>query len=286
MSVDVLCANFNNSAFLEDFLDSIYSSTVPIERVIIVDDASTDESLDVLENYISKRNRNNIIIVRLNKNVGFANALNEGIKYVLSDFVLRIDPDDILVPERVYMQLELFGFDDTLAVVGGQAQYFSSENLRYLNKTNMPTIHDDIFNRFISADNGVLHGTTMIKSSILKDFLYLQDAVPSEDYEIFSRIIGRGYRFAAVNEVVTHVRVHSGSVSNNLKYSTVEKLFIFREKNLGLEFHKVSVIREFLVLYAYRRYLYETQFIKKYLFASVACIFGIERLIRRGFRNK
>jgi glycosyltransferase involved in cell wall biosynthesis len=280
LKVDVLCANYNNAKFLSEFLDSLYSSTYPFERIIFVDDASTDNSIDIVSDYIVRNGCNNIFVIPLKENVGFANALNEGANFIISDFVLRIDPDDVLVPDRVVKQLRVFSNDNEIGVVGGQAQYFLSQNRRIRSKTAMPLYFKDISKAFLNADNGVLHGTVMAKSELFRKYNYEQGLVPSEDYDIFTRMYRDGVRMCNIPDVVVLVRVHEGSVSNDVKFKSVEKIYKIREKNLSIPYSRVSLFLEFVTLKYYRRYLYEARLIR-YFYLALAIICSPWRLLRR-----
>ena len=104
VDISILCANYNNANYLDEFFNSIINSTYSVKEIIIVDDCSTDNSCEIIENY--SKILDNIILIKLDKNVGFANALNEGIKYVTAKYILRIDPDDVLASDRIEKQYD------------------------------------------------------------------------------------------------------------------------------------------------------------------------------------
>lgn len=102
MSTSVLCANYNNGQFLDDFFKSLIDSTVVPDEVVFVDDGSSDNSLEIVERY---KPFLNIILIGLEFNIGFANALNIGLAACSADYIVRVDPDDLVSPRRLEMQL-------------------------------------------------------------------------------------------------------------------------------------------------------------------------------------
>lgn len=278
MKIAILCANYNNSKYLVEFFDSLLQSRVVPDEVIFVDDGSTDDSLGIAKSY---ERALNLTIIALPKNVGFANALNVGLQRCTAELIARIDPDDYLHPDRLLLQSTEFKLNPELDVVGSQAQYFLSEFGKNLNQTNMPISLHEISRAFRRGDNGVLHGTTMIRRSTFKKYSYVQEEVPSEDYGIFLRMMADGAVFSNLNKPLTFVRIHRASVSNAIKLSTVKKIYEIRQKVLGISYIRVNIYREFLALRYYRKYMFEEKKIRRYYYLAIASAFGVDRVVRR-----
>jgi glycosyltransferase involved in cell wall biosynthesis len=99
-TVDVVIDNYNYGRFLRAAIDSALAQTYPCERVIVVDDGSTDESRDVIASYGDR------ITAVLQANGGQASAFNAGFAHSAADIVIFLDSDDVLLPtttERVAM---------------------------------------------------------------------------------------------------------------------------------------------------------------------------------------
>ncbi|ABI72671.1 glycosyltransferase [Shewanella frigidimarina] len=277
ISVDILTANFNNENYLDDFFNSIYQSTVWPKRIIFVDDKSTDQSLATVERWVSKLPQ--IIIVKLAKNIGFANALNEGCKFIISEFVVRIDPDDILGFNRLEKQFDFISNHDT-DVLGSNVSYFLDDDHKEINYSKFPLTHSDILSRYHEGNHGVCHGAVIFRRSCLEAESYRQEYVPAEEYDIFSRLLKRGFKFRNLEESLTQVRIHSGSVSNNMPYTTIEKTFKLRYLIWGRKTNRYIIIKEYLVRNCYRKYLF-TKGMKRYLFLMIASMFKPKAVIRR-----
>ncbi|MGI2853520.1 glycosyltransferase [Shewanella algae] len=277
LPVDILAANFNNGKYLDDFFCSIYQSSALPNRIIFVDDKSTDNSLEIVEQWITKLPQ--LFIVKLTKNIGFANALNEGCKHIVSEYVARIDPDDTLEPERLKAQYE-FMVENNIDVLGSNVSYFIDDEKVTINHSKFPTEHDDILLRYQEGSHGVCHGAVMLTKLCLENEQYRQEYVPAEEYDIFSRLLCKGFIFGNLSEVLTSVRVHAESVSNNMPYATVEKTFKLRQLIWRQRTSRLVVFKEYLVRNNYRKYLFEKG-IKRYLFLVVAASLKPKAVIRR-----
>lgn len=87
MKVSIVIPNYNGEKFLDICLKSLYSQEYKDFEIIIVDNASTDNSIEYLQNL------NNIKLIKLDKNYGFSKAVNEGIKAASGEFVVLLNND-------------------------------------------------------------------------------------------------------------------------------------------------------------------------------------------------
>lgn len=281
LDVDLISANYNNSEYLEDFFDSLLSSSDMPARIIFVDDGSTDDSLLVAKKYECQLP--GLQLICLPKNVGFANALNEGLRASSAKYIMRLDPDDLIHPDRIRKQYEFLERNPGVAVVGTQAEYFHSATKQYLGSTNMPVGQELISAAYLRCDNGVLHGTTMFRRSCIEDIVYRQKDVPSEDYSFFGRIMARGYNFHNIDQELIKVRVHSKSVSNDIRFSTIEKVHILRQEIFGIPKRNLFLLADFISMRFYRKYLYERSLLLRLLYVSIAALFAPQKAVSRVF---
>jgi len=268
-SVSIVCANYNNGLFLDDFFKSILGSTYSPQEIIIVDDGSTDNSLEIIHYY--ENLFSNLKLIELKKNVGFANALNIAVENVTCEYILRIDPDDILSSVRIEMQYNYLIEHNEIDVLGSNVCYFHSIDSLCDRKSNFPVEHKDILNRYLDGSHGLVHGGVMIKSFLMKDNVYRQCNVPAEEYDIFSRLLFKKYIAHNLPDALTFVRVHDASVSDNMPFSTVKKTFDLRYEIWGVATNKLYVYKEFIARNLYRSALKKNNsFI--FIYLSLVCI--------------
>ena len=104
--VAVLVAVYNAAPFLEECLNSLLQQTLQDIQIICVDDASTDNSLDLLYRYAEQDER--IEVIALETNGGIAHARNEALKHVASDYICMLDADDWFSADALMQAYNIF----------------------------------------------------------------------------------------------------------------------------------------------------------------------------------
>lgn len=96
--VTVLITSFNPGRYLKKSVTSVFEQTFKNWKLIIVDDASTDHSLDSIKPYLANPR---VKLIQNAKNLGQAKSLNVGLKHVTTPYVIQLDSDDWLVPNTI-----------------------------------------------------------------------------------------------------------------------------------------------------------------------------------------
>lgn len=110
--ISTIIVNYNAGEFLRSCVDSLLNCPLETE-VIVVDNASTDHSLDALAGLP------NVQIIKNATNVGFATACNVGIRVASAPFLLFLNPDCFFKPDTLIRLLEAMRFDERVGMVGG-----------------------------------------------------------------------------------------------------------------------------------------------------------------------
>lgn len=278
VDVSILSANFNNGQFLEEYFKSILNSECRPREIVIVDDGSTDDSVQIIKSYQNCA-RVRIICIFLEKNIGFANALNLGLEHCSARYIARLDPDDYIDPKRIKEQYLYLSGHPNIDGVGTNALYVLCGVI--LNQTNFVENPNEIVRKYQNGEHGLLHGTVMIKGNIFRGYRYNQKYVPAEDYDIFSRMINDGNKFTNIMLPLTFVRIHGESVSNNLPYKTIELTHHLRYKIFGLKSSIFFVFINYCHMKYYRKFLFEKSFFKKSMFLLVSASLRMDKSLSR-----
>jgi len=277
VDVSVLATNFNNGRFLDDFFQSLFLSSVKPKEIIFVDDGSTDNSLKVLKKY---QNTTSLKTIIFSNNKGRAKALNAGKHACSSKYTLIIDPDDIMLPNRIEKQYNYMQQNPHIDILGGNVKYFNDKNGEILNISNFP--QKNFYEVFKNGENAVLQPTIIIKTDVFKKYEYKQ-IVPGQDYELFARIAKDGYKFANLPNILNKMRVHPNSAVSNMRLSSIQNIFKQRDKIFNTKTSFFKTFAYFYHLKNYRKGMLANNFFAKYFFYTLSIIFNPNKLIKRFF---
>jgi succinoglycan biosynthesis protein ExoO len=151
MKISVIMTCFNGEEFIGDAIRSVLAQTHADLELIIVDDASTDGSNEVISGLAEGDPRIRVIV--LNRNVGLASARNHGIDAAAGDWITFLDADDLYEPDRLKRLLELARITNSVMVVDNQSvrQYPDGQHLfagfRFLNAATPVEITQELYFR-------------------------------------------------------------------------------------------------------------------------------------------
>jgi hypothetical protein len=165
-------------------------------------------------------------------------------------------------------------------VVGSNVIYFSTSITSPVGQSNFPLHNRLIVNRYRSGYHGLVHGSIMIKSKILKQFKYDQQRVPAEEYDLFSRILSSGLKASNLREALTYVRIHSGSVSNDYPMSTFKLICALQKLYWNINISSFEFYRKYLMIYCYRKSLTESN-LRKFYYLLIASLLSPDLILKR-----
>lgn len=258
-TISVISANYNNGEFLDGFFFWLEKSTVNPNEVIIVDDASTDSSVHKLKSY---KGHLNLQCFPFDENSGLSAALNYAIEKSTGEYLLRIDPDDLIHPERIDKQLNFLKENKDIDLVGSNAWYFHQSPHKPFFKSNLPLQPGSIVRSIENGDIPILHSCMMGKREVFINNHFKESKYPLEDYLFLCDLVKSNVRMANLPDKLTLVRIHSKSASSILHLRRTKELFEIRERYFG---HKSSPIRIFLNYIhtkLYRKFLMSESIIK------------------------
>lgn len=213
---------------LEAALRSLEEQLVqPAEVVLVVDGPVPEELEDVLRR---AREFVQLEIIRLPTRGGLASALNAGLPFCTTDWVARMDSDDICVPERFYVQFQMIAGDPSLDLIAAWHAEFDADPQLTTSVKSAPAHHDAIARR-LRWRNVLSHPTVVVRRAVLEAVGGYSDVTLLEDWDLYLRLLRHGARFAVAQAPLVHVRV-SGHAERRggLRYALRE--FAFRARCL------------------------------------------------------
>lgn len=206
-AVSVLLPNYNAGAFLRPAIDSILGQTFRDLELIVIDDASTDGSAEIVGTYSDPRLR----FIRHDTNRGLPATLNEGLAAASAPLVARQDCDDISHPDRLARQLEAFEREPALALVGTRADLIDERGDRVgiVDRCLEPTS----IRWFGILDNPFIHSSVLFRADVVRDRLrgYDERRRHAEDFDLWSRLV-REHRARNLPERLIRYRRRASSM--------------------------------------------------------------------------
>jgi len=208
-AISVVMPVYDGEKYLQQAIDSILHQTFDDFEFIIVDDASTDGTANILGNYDDKR----IIKLRNSKNVGVASSLNYGIKLAKGEFVARMDADDISLPKRLETQYEYLRANKNVAVLGSACELIYANGKRTSSKW-IPVVDIYLLKWKLLFKNNVIHPTVMFRRDLIESLgSYSSEFSHNEDYFLWVRVSSK-FNIVNLKDILLYYRVHGNSVSN------------------------------------------------------------------------
>jgi glycosyltransferase involved in cell wall biosynthesis len=202
--ITVLIPTYNCEQYIQEAVQSILDQTYTNFECIIIDDCSTDGTIDIIKRFDDPR----INLIIKPKNSGYTNSLNSGLTIAKGKYIARMDGDDVSLPNRFEKQIEVLEQDEDLVVCGSIFRIIDTETIIFA-----PEYHEDITIGLLK-DSCIGHPTAMIKKSVLVDnnINYNIDFEPAEDYDLWVRLSKIG-KLHNLQEVLFMYRLHDNQVS-------------------------------------------------------------------------
>lgn len=221
-TVSVIIPTYNRANLLKRAIESVISQRFEDFELIVVDDASPDNTPEIVESINDTRIR----YIRLKENSGGPVARNTGIKKARGKFIALLDDDDEWLPNRLEVQVRKFeNLDREFGVVYGGFYYVSQQDGKILGK-RLPRHRGDVYEHFL-RENFIGSPTLLIRRECFKRAgLFDPNLTSSQDWDMWLRI-ARYYKFDYVNEIVAKYYVHGRQISFNMgKYIPGRERFI------------------------------------------------------------
>lgn len=183
--LSVLITSYNDSKFISQCLDSILNQTFQDFEIIIVDDASKDNTVEIIESYQKKNQKINLICNKIN--MGLAKSLNKGLQYCRADLIARQDADDYSVLTRFEEQLSYLNKFQEVVLLGTQ-EIGVDENNSGIESPYCYPIGYEIIRNILIERNCFNHSSVMFKKN---DILSVEGYRPfpaCQDYDLWVRV--------------------------------------------------------------------------------------------------
>jgi teichuronic acid biosynthesis glycosyltransferase TuaG len=229
VKVSIITPVYNSEKFLAEAIESVINQTYQNWEMILVDDKSTDTSVNIIKHYAKKDKR--ILPIFLNENVGAGPARNKAIEASTGQIIAFLDSDDIWLKEKLERHVPFM--IEKNAAFSHTSYGFINENGKVINKTfhvsNKPIGYVNLLKRTEISCLTAMYDVTQVGK------MFMPDLRVKQDYALWLSILKKGFMSIPLDEELAFYRQRKNS-NTNKKYKLVWKhiKFLYKTQDLSV----------------------------------------------------
>lgn len=236
--VSIITPSYNSARFISTTIESVLSQTYNNWEMLIVDDCSQDNSLEIISRNVSKDSR--IKLISLDQNVGAAEARNIALRAAKGRFVAFLDSDDVWYPNKLEYQIYFM-------IRKGYAFTFSSYDIMLEDdtKTSKIIIAPKLINYNQYLRNTIIGCLTVVIDKDKVDYFEMPIIKSSHDMALWLLIFKRGFIAYGIDKVLASYRFVPNSNTSRKWKASIDVWKVYRR------IEKISLIKS---IYYFIRY--------------------------------
>ncbi|AAM30837.1 glycosyltransferase family 2 protein [Methanosarcina mazei] len=227
--ISVVMSAYNSEKFISDSISSILDQTYENWELIIINDASSDNTLKIVNQFSEKDPR--IKVIDNENNLGLTISLNIGINNSKGEFIARLDSDDFAEPSRLEKELDHLHAYPEAGLVGSGAHLINSSG----NKIGSMNVMSQPYfvNRFLINLNPFIHSSIMVRKKALDNVgSYREKFRYSQDYDLILRLSDK-YKLSNIALPLIRWRVSDSSVT--MQHHTLQRIYADIAREFAIE---------------------------------------------------
>ena len=231
--ISVITPAYNSGSYIRNTIESVISQTYQNWEMLIVDDCSTDSTIQIAEEYSKKDDR--IKIIKHIKNQGVAAARNTALSEAKGEYIAFLDSDDMWMPQKLDVQYRFMEDNGYVLTYTAYQKYFSETG----EKGKLITVPKKMTRSSIFYNTAIACLTVMVNKKVAGDFR--MPLLPhSEDQCTWQAILAKGYVACGLNENLALYRVSNNSLTGN-KVKAAKRQWNMYRKHYGFSIIKSGV---------------------------------------------
>lgn len=200
----------NAEKYIRSAIKSILNQTFKKFELIIINDASTDKTLDIIKSFSRKDPR--VKLISNDTRLDIASSLNKGISMASSNIIARMDADDISLPQRLELQYKLINSSKNIAVVGANIVLIDEDGNEMATRS-YPTSSRELKGCLFKY-SPFAHPVVMFRRDVFEEVgQYNPKYSPTEDLDLWFRL-GSKYEFGSIPKPLLKYRLYEKSSSH------------------------------------------------------------------------
>ncbi len=210
--ISVIMSVYNDGPYLAEAIESILNQTYSNFEFLLMDDASQDNSLDIIKNYAEQDAR--ICYFQRLENQGLTKNLNYLLDEAKGTYIARMDGNDISCPER--LEVQLAAIQKTDADISWTNVVFIDEQGKEICRRYQPSLQKTL-RALKRKRNYIVHPSSMYKRNAVIDIdKYDESHRTGQDGDLWFRMLEHNYRFCLVDRPFVKMRLATDSVTSIL----------------------------------------------------------------------
>ena len=220
--VSIITPSYNSEKYLKDCIVSVLNQTLSCWEMLIVDDASSDNSRTVIESYLKKDKR--IKAFFLEKNIGPAMARNYAINKASGRYIAFLDSDDIWLPNKLKVQLDFMKLNN-YSFVFSSYQVISDDNSILIYTIPVPERIN--YNQYLK--NTIIGCLTVVIDREKHQIIKMPNLRSSQDMATWLNLLRNGDYAYGINKNLAKYRLSSNSNTKNKIKAAYDVWKVYRD---------------------------------------------------------
>lgn len=213
--ITILMPVYNGKPFLKETIDSVLAQSYSDFILLIINDGSTDSSAEIIHSYSDKR----IVYYENEKNLGLVATLNKGIEIVDTEFLARMDADDLWHPAKLEKQIQLLDSRSDVGLCGTTIRKFGAFEGDFTFPVDNEALKVGFLFYCCMSHPSVIFRMSFLKKSGLR---YKADYFPAEDYKMWTDCLEKTQIYN-IPEVLVYYRQHNNQITQDSNTLQLEK---------------------------------------------------------------
>ena len=260
--VSIILTTYNGEKYITQAIESVFLQTLSDFELIIINDASMDDTEKIISNLANKNSR--IKYFKNKTRLGFRKCLNQGLREAKGKYIARIDDDDIWDSQKLEKQIDFLEKNPEHVLIGSGA-IFIDENGKELYRF-LPPEKDEEIRQCILSRNPFIHSSVLFLAEAAKKFGGYNDTLAeNEDFDLWLKL-GTIGKFYNLPEYLIKFRTPSlkANIANIRRARTKVFISIIRRYSKNYPNYKKALLKNYLKLFY--TYIPKPKFLEDYLY--------------------
>ena len=214
--VSVVIPSYNHAAYIEQCIESVISQDYANIELIIIDDGSSDSSVDVIQAMVAKcQERFTRFEFRVRSNKGLPATMNEGLWWAQGKYYSYISSDDLMLPDKTSIMVAAIESEPSIAGVFACAEIIDeNQSSISLHKLQSVTVYD--FEDVLVYANWLVASSMLVDLNAMKDLGGYDESIYFEDWYMWLKLTHAGFKLMVLPDILVKYRMHADNMSKNI----------------------------------------------------------------------